>query len=53
MPNELFLVDTSVWIFALRKDPVLQIKDRINSLLKKDCVITLNIIKRCTSRIFL
>jgi hypothetical protein len=22
MPNELFLVDTSVWIFALRKEPV-------------------------------
>jgi predicted nucleic acid-binding protein len=45
MPNELFLVDTSVWIFALRKDPVLQIRDRIDFLLKEDTVITTGIIK--------
>ena len=45
MPNELFLVDTSVWIFALRKDPVLQIRDRIDSLLREDAVITTGIIK--------
>jgi len=45
MPNELFLVDTSVWIFALRKKPVVQIKDRIDSLLKEDTVITTGIIK--------
>src|SRR4030042_3452793 len=45
MPNELFLVDTSVWIFALRKEPVVQIKDRIDSLLKEDTVITTGIIK--------
>ena len=45
MPNDLFLVDTSVWIFALRKDPVIQIKDRIDSLLKEDTVVTTGIIK--------
>jgi predicted nucleic acid-binding protein len=45
MPNELFLVDTSVWIFALRKEPVVQIRDRIDSLLKDDAVITTGIIK--------
>jgi predicted nucleic acid-binding protein len=45
MPNERFLVDTSVWIFALRKDPVLQIRNRIDSLLKEDKVITAGIIK--------
>jgi len=45
MPNELFLVDTSVWIFALRKEPVVQIKNRIDSLLKEDTVITTGIIK--------
>jgi hypothetical protein len=45
MPNELFLVDTSAWIFALRKEPVVQIKDRIDSLLKEDTVITTGIVK--------
>jgi predicted nucleic acid-binding protein len=32
MPNELFLVDTSVWIFALRKDPVPPIRNRIENV---------------------
>jgi predicted nucleic acid-binding protein len=45
MPNDFFLVDTSVWIFALRKDPVVLIKDRIDSLLSEDAVITTGIIK--------
>jgi len=45
MQNELFLVDTSVWIFALRKDPVVQIRNRIDSLLREDAVITTGIIK--------
>jgi predicted nucleic acid-binding protein len=40
MPNEFFLVDTSVWIFALRKDPVPQIRNRMDSLLKEDVVKT-------------
>jgi predicted nucleic acid-binding protein len=45
MPSKLFLVDTSAWIFALRRDPVVRIKDRIDSLLKEDSVITTGIIK--------
>jgi hypothetical protein len=45
MPNERFLVDTSVWIFALRRDPVPEIRNRIDSLLKEDTVITTGIIK--------
>lgn len=45
MQNELFLVDTSVWIFALRKDPVPQIRDRIDALLREDVVVTAGIIK--------
>lgn len=45
MPDELFLVDTSVWIFALRKDPVAQIKDRIDSLLNEDAAVTMGLIK--------
>jgi predicted nucleic acid-binding protein len=45
MPNERFLVDTSVWIFALRREPVLEIKNRIDSLLKEDTVIITGMIK--------
>jgi hypothetical protein len=45
MPNKLFMVDTSAWIFALRKEPLVKIKDRIDSLLKEDTVITTGIIK--------
>jgi predicted nucleic acid-binding protein len=45
MPNELFLIDTSVWIFALRKDPVPHIRNRIDALLKEDVVVTTGIIK--------
>jgi len=45
MPNDFFLVDTSVWIFALKKDPVVPIKDRMDSLLKEDTVITTGMIK--------
>jgi predicted nucleic acid-binding protein len=45
MPNEIFLVDTSVWLFALRKDPISDIKSRIDSLLGEDVVITTGIIK--------
>jgi predicted nucleic acid-binding protein len=45
MPNELFLIDTSVWIFALRKNPVPHIRNRIDALLKEDVVVTTGIIK--------
>jgi predicted nucleic acid-binding protein len=38
-------VDTSAWIFALRKEPVLQVRDRIDALLKEDAIITTVIIK--------
>jgi predicted nucleic acid-binding protein len=40
-----FLVDTSVWILALRKDFVPEIKDRLDQLLGADLVITAGIIK--------
>lgn len=45
MPNNLFLVDTSVWIFALRKDFIPEVKDRIDNLLKENAVITTGIVK--------
>jgi predicted nucleic acid-binding protein len=45
MHNERFLVDTSVWIFALRRDPVPEIKNRIDSLLREDTVLTTGMIK--------
>ena len=41
MSNRPFLVDTSVWIFALRKDFVPPIKERIGELLK-DHVVLIN-----------
>ncbi len=45
MQTELFLVDTSAWIFVLRKDFVPQIKDRVDSLLKENIILTTGIIK--------
>jgi predicted nucleic acid-binding protein len=45
MLNNLFLVDTSVWIFALGKDFILEIKDRIDHLLKENAIITTGIVK--------
>jgi hypothetical protein len=45
MPTNLFLIDTSVWLFALRKDFVPEIKDRVDHLLKENAVITTGIIK--------
>ena len=45
MPNNLFLVDTSAWLFALRKDFVPKVKDRIDHLLKENIIITTGIIK--------
>ncbi|MBM3709583.1 MAG: PIN domain nuclease, partial [Actinobacteria bacterium] len=41
----MFLVDTSAWIFALRKNPFLKLKDRIDHLLEIDNVFTLGIIR--------
>lgn len=45
MPNNLFLVDTSVWILALRKDFLPEVKDRIAYLLKENAIITSGMIK--------
>ena len=45
MPNNLFLVDTSAWLFALRKDFIPVVKDRIDHLLKENAIITTGIIK--------
>ncbi len=45
MPFNRFLVDTSVWIFALKKDYIPKIKERIDQLLLKDLIITTGMIK--------
>ena len=45
MKAELFLVDTSAWILALRKSYLPVVKDRIDHLLKEDTVLTTGIIK--------
>jgi predicted nucleic acid-binding protein len=45
MPANRFLVDTSAWILALRKDFIPEIKDRLDQLLESDLVITAGIIK--------
>ena len=40
-----FLVDTSVWILALRKDFSPEVKERIDHLLKENTVITTGMVK--------
>ena len=45
MPNNLFLVDTSVWILALRKDFLPEVKDHIAYLLKENAIIISGMIK--------
>ena len=45
MPIDLFLVDTSAWIFALRKDFLPAIKDRIEYLLKENVIFTTGLVK--------
>lgn len=45
MPNDLFLVDTSVWLLALRKDPIPEIVRRIDELLRDDAVITAGMVR--------
>jgi hypothetical protein len=45
MQNNLFLVDTSVWILALRKDFLPGVKDRVAYLLKENAIITVGMIK--------
>lgn len=45
MPHNLLLVDTSAWLFALRKEFNPIIKNRLDLLLKEDRVLTTGIIK--------
>jgi predicted nucleic acid-binding protein len=45
MPASRFLVDTSAWILALRKDFIPEIRDRLDQLLEADLVVTAGIIK--------
>ena len=45
MPTNLFLVDTSAWLFALKKDFMPAVKNRIYDLLNENAVITTGIIK--------
>jgi len=45
MPDNSFLIDTSAWIFALRKDFVPAIKDRVSHLLGEHIVLTSGMIK--------
>ena len=45
MSNDIFLVDTSAWILALRKDFSPEVKERIDHLLKENCIITTGMVK--------
>lgn len=45
MQNSCFLVDSSVWIFALRKQFIPAIKERVDSLLKECEIMTNGMIK--------
>jgi predicted nucleic acid-binding protein len=45
MPTDLYLVDTSAWLFALRKDFFPAVKDRIDGLLREDVLLTTGIVK--------
>ncbi len=45
MPNDVFLIDTSAWLFALRKDFIPEVKELIDRLLRDGVVITTGIIK--------
>jgi hypothetical protein len=45
MPTNLFLVDTSAWLLALRRDFLPAVKDRVDHLLKEEAIITTGMIK--------
>lgn len=45
MPNETFLVDTSAWLFALRRDANPEIKSRLDNLLRDDAIAIMGMIK--------
>ena len=39
------LIDTSVWIFALKRKPILEVKERVDTLLREELVATTEMIK--------
>ena len=45
MASKRFLIDTSAWIFALRKNPHTEIKERIDKLLEHHSVVTAGMVK--------
>jgi predicted nucleic acid-binding protein len=45
MPHNMFLVDTSAWLYALRKEFNPEIRNRLDQLLKENRIITVGIIK--------
>jgi predicted nucleic acid-binding protein len=45
MKNDVFLVDTSTWLLALRKEFVPEVKELLDRLLRENSVITTGIIK--------
>ncbi len=45
MRDKFALIDTSAWLFALRKDFLPEIKDRLDFLLKENMVLTTGIIR--------
>jgi len=44
MRDDLFLVDSSAWLLALRKDFMPEVRDRIDHLLKEDVILTTGMI---------
>ena len=44
MASNLYLVDTSAWIFALRERPIVAIRDRVSQLLGANAVATTGIV---------
>ena len=45
MLSELFLVDTSAWILALREDFLPVVKERIKHLLKENAIVSIGLVK--------
>jgi len=45
VPNKLVLIDTSAWVFALHKNPLPPIKERIDHLLRENTVAIVPMIK--------
>jgi predicted nucleic acid-binding protein len=45
MPNDLFLLDTSAWIMALKKNPLSVLKNRVDHLLRLNTVAIIPLVK--------